>query len=99
MGPQADRLFRNLFSAAPVLSDLYIHFMGKQVFIAEKPSVARQFADALDMNFRKGDGCLVAGDTIVTWCVGHLITMCYPDAYDEKMKPPDDSRAVSVCKK
>lgn len=86
MGPQADRLFRNLFSAAPVLSDLYINFMGKQVFIAEKPSVARQFADALDMNFRKGDGCLVAGDTIVTWCVGHLITMCYPDAYDEKYK-------------
>jgi DNA topoisomerase-3 len=62
--------------------------MGKQVFIAEKPSVAKQFAEALDLNFRSSDGCMEStdGTTIVTWCVGHLVTMSYPDAYDEKYK-------------
>ena len=60
--------------------------MGKRVFIAEKPSVARQFADALGLSFRSHDGYLEAEDTVVTWCVGHLVTMCYPDAYDEKYK-------------
>ena len=60
--------------------------MAKRVFIAEKPSVAREFAAALDLDFARRDGYLEAGDTIVTWCVGHLVTMCYPDAYDEKYK-------------
>lgn len=59
---------------------------GKRVFIAEKPSVARQFADALGISFRSRDGYLESPDTIVTWCVGHLVTMSYPDAYDEKYR-------------
>ncbi len=60
--------------------------MSKTVFIAEKPSVAREFAGALGLRFKSRDGYLEAEDTIVTWCVGHLVTMCYPDAYDLKYK-------------
>ncbi|MCR4989814.1 MAG: type IA DNA topoisomerase [Lachnospiraceae bacterium] len=60
--------------------------MGKNLYIAEKPSVARQFADALKINGRSGDGFIESDDSIVTWCVGHLVTMSYPDAYDEKLK-------------
>ncbi len=60
--------------------------MGKRLFISEKPSVAQEFARALDISFHKRDGYLEAPDTIVTWCVGHLVTMAYPDAYDEKYK-------------
>ena len=60
--------------------------MGKRVFIAEKPSVAREFANSLDLPFTSRDGYMEAEDTIVTWCVGHLVTMCYPDAYDPKYK-------------
>ena len=60
--------------------------MGKQVFIAEKPSVAREFANALGLNFRSRDGYMEAEGTYVTWCVGHLVTMCYPDAYDPALK-------------
>ena len=60
--------------------------MSKTVFIAEKPSVAREFAGALGLAFRSHDGYMEAEDTIVTWCVGHLVTMCYPDAYDSKYK-------------
>ncbi len=60
--------------------------MGKSLFIAEKPSVARQFADALGLQFHNRDGYMESENTIVTWCVGHLVTMSYPDAYDEKYK-------------
>ncbi|MCR4922693.1 MAG: type IA DNA topoisomerase [Lachnospiraceae bacterium] len=60
--------------------------MGKTVFIAEKPSVARQFSEALKLNTKKYDGYLEAENTIITWCVGHLVTMSYPEAYDEKLK-------------
>ena len=60
--------------------------MSKRVFIAEKPSVAREFANSLGLSFRSKDGYMEAEDTIVTWCVGHLVTMCYPDAYDPKYK-------------
>ena len=60
--------------------------MSKVVFIAEKPSVAQQFAQALDLNFSRKDGYLEAENTIVTWCVGHLVTMCYPESYDEKLR-------------
>ncbi len=60
--------------------------MGKSLFIAEKPSVAREFANALKVNTTSRDGYLESADTIITWCVGHLITMSYPDAYDEKLK-------------
>ena len=58
----------------------------KTVYIAEKPSVARAFAAALGKNFRNSDGYMEADDTIVTWCVGHLVSMSYPDAYDASLK-------------
>ena len=60
--------------------------MSKSVFIAEKPSVAKQFAEALKLNCKSYDGYLESENCIITWCVGHLITMSYPDAYDEKYK-------------
>ncbi|MGN0327634.1 MAG: DNA topoisomerase [Lachnospira sp.] len=60
--------------------------MGKSVYIAEKPSVAQEFAKALHVNFQRKDGYLEGGDHIVTWCVGHLVTMSYPDAYDPNLK-------------
>ena len=60
--------------------------MGKSLFIAEKPSVAQEFANALKIRGRRGDGYLESDDAVVTWCVGHLITMCYPEAYDPALK-------------
>ncbi|MCM1217098.1 MAG: DNA topoisomerase [Lachnospiraceae bacterium] len=60
--------------------------MGKSLFIAEKPSVAREFANALKINTSSRDGYLESEDAIVTWCVGHLVTMSYPEVYDEKYK-------------
>lgn len=61
----------------------------KNLYIAEKPSVAKQFADVLGVKGNAGAGYLESEDSIVTWCVGHLITMSYPDAYDEKLKKWD----------
>ena len=58
----------------------------KKLFIAEKPSVAQQFADALKVKGGRKDGYLEDDNYIVTWCVGHLVGMSYPDAYDEKLK-------------
>ncbi len=58
----------------------------KKLFIAEKPSVAQEFAKALGVNAARQNGYIEQGDYIITWCVGHLVTMSYPDAYDEKMK-------------
>ena len=60
--------------------------MAKTIYIAEKPSVAREFAKALKLNMKNCDGYMESEEAIVTWCVGHLITMCYPDAYDIKYK-------------
>ena len=60
--------------------------MSKSLFIAEKPSVASEFAKALKINGRKADGYTENENYIVTWCVGHLVTMSYPEAYDEKLK-------------
>ena len=60
--------------------------MGKSVFIAEKPSVAQEFAKALHVNLSRRDGYLEGGDYIVTWCVGHLVTMSYPESYDPNLK-------------
>lgn len=60
--------------------------MSKSLYIAEKPSVAQQFADALKIRGRRGDGYIESESAIVTWCVGHLVTMSYPDAYDMKYK-------------
>ena len=60
--------------------------MGKSLYIAEKPSVAQEFANALKLSGRRGDGYLEAEQAVVTWCVGHLVTMSYPEAYDPKYK-------------
>ena len=62
--------------------------MGKSLYIAEKPSVAQEFAKALKLNTRRQDGYLESEDSIVTWCVGHLVTMSYPEEY-EKMESSD----------
>lgn len=58
----------------------------KALYITEKPSVAQEFAKALKLNCKRRDGYLEAEDAYVTWCVGHLVTMCYPDAYDPALK-------------
>ena len=60
--------------------------MGKKVIIAEKPSVAKEFAKVLNINGKSGDGYIESNDYIVTWCVGHLVTMSYPEKYDENLK-------------
>lgn len=59
--------------------------MAKSVFIAEKPSVAKAFGAALKYKFTNRDGYMESEEAIVTWCVGHLVTMSYPEVYDEKM--------------
>lgn len=60
--------------------------MGKNLYIAEKPSVAREFARALKINANNRDGYMESPDAVITWCVGHLVTMSYPETYDEKYK-------------
>ena len=60
--------------------------MGKSLFIAEKPSVAKEFANALKLNAASKDGYLEGNNTIITWCVGHLVTMSYPEVYDSALK-------------
>ena len=60
--------------------------MGKKVIIAEKPSVAREFAKALNINGKNQNGYIESEDYIVTWCVGHLVTMSYPEKYDENLR-------------
>ncbi len=57
-----------------------------RLFIAEKPSVAREFGKALGENFKNSDGYMISDTSIVTWCVGHLITMSYPEVYDPALK-------------
>ena len=80
--------------------------MGKNLFIAEKPSVAKEFAKALKEPMRSTNGYMESEHCIVTWCVGHLVTMSYPDAYDESLKrwtmgtlpffPPNDQFKYQV---
>lgn len=60
--------------------------MDKYLFIAEKPSVAKEFAKALGVPGSQGKGYLESGKYIVTWCVGHLVTMSYPDAYNPELQ-------------
>ena len=60
--------------------------MGKSLYIAEKPSVAQEFAKALKITGQRRDGYLESEDCVVTWCVGHLVTMSYPEKYDIKYK-------------
>ncbi|MBE5930598.1 MAG: type IA DNA topoisomerase [Lachnospiraceae bacterium] len=60
--------------------------MGRSLFIAEKPSVAQEFAKALPYQFSRKDGYMEATEAVVTWCVGHLVTMSYPESYDSALK-------------
>ena len=60
--------------------------MSKKLFIAEKPSVAQEFAKALKQNFSRRDGYQESAESVVTWCVGHLVTMSYPESYDPALK-------------
>ena len=60
--------------------------MPKALYIAEKPSVAQEFAKALKMDMKRYDGYQEGADAVVTWCVGHLVSMSYPEAYDAKYK-------------
>ena len=60
--------------------------MPKKLLITEKPSVAKEFAKVLKINGQRKDGYLESENWIVTWCVGHLVTMSYPEVYDEKLK-------------
>lgn len=60
--------------------------MGKSLYIAEKPSVAQEFAKALKLSTRRKEGYLEGEEAVVTWCVGHLVTMSYPEAYDPSLK-------------
>lgn len=60
--------------------------MSKNLFIAEKPSVAQEFAKALKQSFSRRDGYQESSESVVTWCVGHLVTMSYPEKYDPALK-------------
>ena len=60
--------------------------MSKKLLITEKPSVAMEFAKALKINATRKNGYLESAEWIITWCVGHLVTMSYPEKYDENLK-------------
>ena len=60
--------------------------MSKKLIITEKPSVAMEFAKVLKINANRKDGYIESEQWIITWCVGHLVTMSYPEVYDEKLK-------------
>ena len=60
--------------------------MSKTLYIAEKPSVALEFAKVLNIKGNKKDGFIESNDSVVTWCIGHLVTMSYPEKYDDKYK-------------
>ncbi len=60
--------------------------MGKSLFIAEKPSVAKEFAKALGYSMKNRDGFMESEEAVITWCVGHLVTMSYPEKYDERYR-------------
>jgi len=60
--------------------------MSKSLYISEKPSVAQEFAKALKDSFKKQDGFMESDTSVVTWCVGHLVTMSYPEVYDAALK-------------
>ena len=60
--------------------------MGKALYIAEKPSVAMEFAKALKISAKRRDGYMESEEAVITWCVGHLVTMSYPEEYDPALK-------------
>lgn len=78
-------MFRGLVKALCLLVDIET-YMGKNLIITEKPSVAREFAKALKQNMKSLDGYMESESYIITWCVGHLVTMSYPEVYDEELK-------------
>ena len=71
--------------------------MNKSVFIAEKPSVAQEFAKALKVKTTRHDGYLESENTIVTWCVGHLVTMSYPEEYDPALISSTSAGLWKLC--
>lgn len=68
------------------INEVKVRALGKKLFIAEKPSVAREFANALKYQMRSKDGYMESEEAVVTWCVGHLVTMSYPEVYDENLR-------------
>ena len=60
--------------------------MSKKLLITEKPSVAMEFAKVLKITANRKNGYIESDEWIITWCVGHLVTMSYPEVYDEKLK-------------
>ena len=60
--------------------------MPKKLIITEKPSVAMEYAKVLKISANRKNGYIESNDWIITWCVGHLVTMSYPEIYDEKLK-------------
>lgn len=64
----------------------WIRYMSKSLYISEKPSVAQEFAKALKNSFKKQDGYMESDTSVVTWCVGHLVTMSYPEVYNPALK-------------
>ncbi|MGG7097711.1 toprim domain-containing protein, partial [Clostridium sardiniense] len=60
--------------------------MGKALFVAEKPSVAMDFVKLLKVDGKRNNGYIESDKAVFTWCVGHMVTMSYPEAYDEKLK-------------
>ena len=60
--------------------------MSKNLYITEKPSVASQFSQALHENMKRGDGFFEGDNSVITWCVGHLVSMSYPEEYDPALK-------------
>lgn len=60
--------------------------MGKALFVAEKPSVAMDFVKLLKVDGKRNNGYIEGENSVFTWCVGHMVTMCYPESYDEKLK-------------
>ena len=73
--------------------------MPKSVLITEKPSVAMEFAKVLGINGARKDGYLEAQDWIVTWCVGHLVTMSYPEKYDDLLDEIHQKKQSTVLEK
>lgn len=69
-----------------ILFESWKLYMSKSLFISEKPSVAQEFLKALKVDAKKYDGYFESNNTIVTWCVGHLVTMSYPEVYDAALK-------------
>ena len=72
--------------------------MSKALYIAEKPSVAQEFAKALKSGGQRRDGYIESDTCVVTWCVGHLVTMSYPEKYDMKYKRVEFRYPAFFCR-